>query len=266
MDRQEKARSGMLAGVKAGHAQARLDKRLAVDAAHAADVCMMPLDAILSRVGGLDTREPTEEDLDAMVESIDALGLVEPLAVDKAGHLLCGKTRLVAIRRLAEKDPDRWAKVPVRRMDFDAEKEPARGLAVEVAENEKRRGYTAAEVRALAERLQAAGFRATPGRPRKGTKALLPALGAVVGKSKRTLLRILEKGAPDKKDVKKVPFVTFSKACARLRRVLDAFEHLATAGAGAHLSTSQRLVVKEAAALAVLLTKLEAEGKSDAEK
>ena len=37
-----------------------------------------------------------------------------------AAGLLAGKTRLVAVRCLAAKDPDRWARVPVRRMDFEA--------------------------------------------------------------------------------------------------------------------------------------------------
>ncbi len=262
MNRQDKARAGMLAGVQAGHAQARLDKRLAADAVHAGDVGLMPLDAVLGRVGGLDTREPTPEALDALAESLDALGLLEPLVVDKLGRLLAGKTRLMALRRLALKDPDRWAKVPVRRMDFDAEADTGRALAVEVAENEQRRDYTAAEVRHLAERLQAAGFRATPGRPRKGTKALLPALGAVVGKSKRTLLRILDPDA----DGKTVPNVTFSDACARLRRALGAFERAAGEVALASMKPDERRAVDEAAKLGRLLARIEAEGEADAKE
>jgi len=261
MNRQDKARAGMLAGVQAGHLQARQDKKLAADALHAGDVAMIPLDAVLGRVGGLDTREPTAEALDAMAESLDALGLVEPLAVDKLNRLLCGKTRLLALRRLALKDPDRWARVPVRRLDFDAEADPARALAVEVAENEQRRDYTAAEVRGLAERLQAAGFRAKPGRPRKGTRALLPALGAVVGKSKSTLLRLLD---PDTGgDGKKAPPVTMADACARLRRALVAFDRIAGDVALADMTTAQRRAVKDAAALAALLARMDTERGSD---
>ncbi len=94
--------------------------------------------------------------------------------------------------------------------------DPARALAVEVAENEQRRDYTAAEVRALAERMRGTGFRATPGRPRKGTRALLPTLGAVVGKSKRQLLRILDQDAGTKKVTRGTVY-----DLNHLRRILD---------------------------------------------
>lgn len=255
--RTEKAAAGMLAGVQAGHAQARLDKRLAADALHAGDVALVPLDSVQGRLGGLDTREPTPADLDALTESIDALGLLEPLVLDKVGRLLAGKTRLLALRRLAAKDPDRWGKVPVRRMDFDAEADPARALAVEVAENEQRRDYTPAEVRALAERLRGAGFRATAGRPRKGTRALLPALGAVVGKSKRTLLRILD---PDAGGDGKPQPVTMADACARLRRALGAFDRVAGAFALSTMKTNERRAVRDAAALAELLDRITERG------
>jgi hypothetical protein len=183
--------AGMLAGVELAAKQSEADARLAVEARRPREVEMMRLADVLGRPGGLDTRQPTEAALDALAESIDALGLLEPLVVDRLGSLLCGKTRLMALRRLACKDPARWDRVPVRRMDFMAEDEPARALAVEVAENEQRRDYTPGEVKALAERLKAAGFRADPGRPRKGQKALVPALGAVVGRSRASLMRIL---------------------------------------------------------------------------
>ena len=218
--RTEKAAAGMLAGVQAGHAQARLDKRLAADAARARDVDMMPLADVQGRLGGLDTREPTPEALDAMTASLDALGLVEPLAVDKLGRLLAGKARLIALRRLAAKDPERWRLVPVRRMDFDAEADPGRALAVEVAENEQRRDYTPAEVRALADRLRGAGFKATAGRPRRGEKALRPALEMVLGIHASTVRRLL-----GKKDAaaKGGQVAMFSGTVARLDKALDAF-------------------------------------------
>ena len=209
---------GMLAGLEAGNKQSATDARLAADALQAQDVGLVALDAIEGRAGGLDTRQPTPEDLEALEQSLDALGLLEPLVLDNKGRLLAGKTRLMALRRLKAKDPDRWQKVPVRRMPFDAEAEPARALAVEVAENEHRRDYTAAEIKALAERLKTAGLDGKPGRPRKGSRALLPALGAVVGKSKRQLLRIL---APEPAPPETVPHVTFNAAAQGLRRPLE---------------------------------------------
>ena len=214
------AAAGLLAGLQSGKAQSVTDARMGHKTKAARDVAVMPLDDVLGRVGGIDTRRPEPEALDALEQSLEALGLLEPLVVDKAGRLLAGKTRLMALRRLKAKNPERWALVPVRRMDFDAEAEPARALAVEVAENEQRTPYTAAEVKTLAERLRAAGFRATAGRPRKGEKALLPALGAVVGKSKRSLLYILGDKTPETKTVQDC---TFSDVTKRLRRDVRAF-------------------------------------------
>jgi len=143
------------------------------------------------------------------------------------------------------------------RMDKRLAAEPARALAVEVAENEQRRDYTAAEVRALAERLQGAGFKATAGRPRKGTRALLPALGAVVGKSKRQLLRIL---APDADGDGKPQPVTMPDACARLRRALGAFDRVAGDVALSTMKTNERRAVRDAAALAELLDRITERG------
>ncbi|NJN49605.1 MAG: hypothetical protein HC805_07365 [Alkalinema sp. RL_2_19] len=65
-------------------------------------------------------------------------------------------------------------------------------MAIEASENEKRRDYTPGEVRELADRLVAAGYRKTEGRPKKGEKALIPSLSVIVGKSHRTLHRYLE--------------------------------------------------------------------------
>jgi len=254
--KQNRARAGMLAGVTAGHAQARIDKRLALalNAEPAQEVAMMPLDKVLGRPAG-DSRALDDEHLEALAESINALGLIEPLPVDRLGCLLCGAHRLLALRRLAVKDPERWRLVPVRRMDFIAQDEPARALAVEVAENEKRRDYKPAEVCALAERLQAAGFRATPGRPRKGTKALLPALGCIVGKSKRTLLRIL-----NPEPAKKKPDA-WTVALERLAYTLDAFACVAADTPRAKLTPGDRRAVNDAAKLQAVIERMLNHGK-----
>jgi len=83
-------------------------------------------------------------------------------------------------------------RVPVRLMPFRAEADPAQALAVEVAENEKRRDYSRAEVRDLADRLRAAGYRATGGRPAAGERALGPALAVILGRSARQVRRLLD--------------------------------------------------------------------------
>lgn len=171
---------------------------------------------IRPRPGG-DTRALDPGHVVDLAESIAAVGLVEPIAVDRRGHLLAGGHRCAALRILAASDragaaaaimgpvpadllerlaalPEGIidaAAVPVSVLDFDAEKDPTRALAVEVAENEKRRDYSRAEVRELADRLRRAGFRDKVGRPKPGEKALAPALALIVGKSLRSMRRAL---------------------------------------------------------------------------
>lgn len=156
---------------------------------------LMPFAKILSRVS--DTREVRSDHVDELAESIAVLGLLEPLVVDRRGRLLAGGHRRAAIAQLQTADPDTYARhfpddmVPVRILNFDAEVDPDLALQVEVSENEKRRDYTVAEVRALAERLQQAGYVEVKGRPARGEKALRPALEVIIGKSLRTVRRYL---------------------------------------------------------------------------
>jgi hypothetical protein len=64
-------------------------------------------------------------------------------------------------------------------------------LAIEVAENNVRRSYTTDEVRELADRLKEAGYTSRPGRPKPGARTLISVLQAAVGKSRRTIDRII---------------------------------------------------------------------------
>lgn len=151
---------------------------------------LLPLDAIQDRPQ--DTRPLNPKHVAALAESIVAVGLIEPLAVDQDGVLLAGGHRLAAIRSLAESDTQDYSRlfaagVPVHRLPFKASEEPARALEVEVAENEKRRDYTPAEVRELADRLRQAGYTDRPGRPKAGEKAIGPALELIIGKHLRTV-------------------------------------------------------------------------------
>lgn len=173
---------------------------------------------IRPRPGG-NSREIDSRHVADLAESIAAVGLVEPIAVDRRGHLLAGGHRLAALRILAAAVGDRGTvaadllgdvsgelverlaalpenvidggAVPVAVVDIDAEEEPARALSIEIAENEKRRDYSRAEVVTLAERLKRAGFRDKPGRPKPGEKVLSVALGVIVGKSRRSVFRML---------------------------------------------------------------------------
>ncbi|MBD2124605.1 ParB/RepB/Spo0J family partition protein [Trichocoleus sp. FACHB-262] len=161
----------------------------------------LSLDSITDRVDG-DTRPLNPAHIEALADSIAVVGLIAPIAVDSQGRLLAGGHRRAAIALLREQDPEAYAKqflngqVPIRRYDFDSETEPDKALAIEATENEKRRDYTPAEVRAIADRLRAAGYRDAPGKPKKGEKALRPALELIIGKSIRQVRRYLN-DAPD---------------------------------------------------------------------
>jgi ParB family transcriptional regulator, chromosome partitioning protein len=169
--------------------------RLSAIGSTPAKITALPLSKIIDRV--TDTREVKSRHVEALMLSIAALGLLEPLVVDSRGRLLAGGHRKAAITLLKEQQPTEFAEhfsnelVPVRVLDFDADTNADFALQVEIAENELRRDYTPAEVKMLAERLKAAGYVDTVGRPAVGAKALSPALKVIIGKSLRTVQRYL---------------------------------------------------------------------------
>jgi len=155
----------------------------------------LPLEQIQPRQE--DTRPLNAAHVAALMDSIAVLGLIEPLVTDKKGRLLAGGHRLAAINLLKESQSEKYQiqfpedRVPVRTLSFNAEDEPDLALQIEIAENEQRRDYTSIEVKAIAERLRTAGYVEVKGRPKKGQKALMPALAVVVGKHLRTVQRYL---------------------------------------------------------------------------
>ena len=65
----------------------------------------LPLSSIRQRPSG-DTRPLNAGHVIDLAESIAAVGLVEPLAVDNGTRLLAGAHRLAALNLLAQPDPD----------------------------------------------------------------------------------------------------------------------------------------------------------------
>lgn len=194
-------------------------------------VRLLRLDQIKARPG-TETRTLRPKLVLELLCSIDALGLIEPLAVDCKHRLLAGGHRLMALRMLASTptealqrfealspsveerasaqrilkgDPNRVVEgVPVRVFDFDAVHAPERAFSVEAAENTVRRDYTPAEVRALYERLRGMkGFSATRGRPKKGARPVIPELAAILGKSAASIHRYLQEDEPQEIEVTK---------------------------------------------------------------
>src|SRR5262245_11071664 len=84
---------------------------------------------------------------------------------------------------------------------------PENALTVEVAKNEHQRDYTRDETLGLADRLRQTGYRNLPNRPNKDEKALGPALQMVLGKSLRTVRRLLaeDRGAEESKTAERAP-------------------------------------------------------------
>jgi len=193
---------------------------------------VVSLDDIVARQSDLRVLRPSH--MKDLAASIATVGLIQPPAVDMKGRLLAGEHRRAALALLravsgsveavAEEWPDLEAEdhariaagwkahgfdkgVPVRRMPFDAEEDRSRALAVEATENEKRTDFSKEEVREVVEKLKAAGFRATVGRPKKGEKALSPQLAIIFGKSQRQVFNYLAelRGDPKPEPKAKTP-------------------------------------------------------------
>jgi ParB family transcriptional regulator, chromosome partitioning protein len=161
--------------------------------AHSTSVTLS-IGQIVDRPSG-DTRPLNPSHVEALAESIAAVGLIQPIAVDAKGQLLAGAHRRAAIKLLESNDLvfERWFSggVPVHRFDFDADVDPELALAIEATENEKRRDYTAKEVKELAVRLRQAGYEDLKGRPKAGQKSVVLALSSIIGKSDKTVRRYL---------------------------------------------------------------------------
>jgi ParB family transcriptional regulator, chromosome partitioning protein len=188
---------------------------------------LMPLTEIIDR--SVDTRPLNLAHVESLTESIAAIGLIQPIAVDSQGRLLAGGHRRAAIANLHQTNPAAFAQyfsggIPIRRYDFDASQDADLALAIEASENEKRRDYTPAEVRDLADRLKAAGYHHTRGRAKTGDKPLLPSLATIVGKSERQIKRYLADEPVEKLNGPCVPFSQkyLKQAISSLQQYLDA--------------------------------------------
>jgi ParB family transcriptional regulator, chromosome partitioning protein len=175
--------------------EAGLEQPVSAEPQRNALPALMKFDDIKDR--RVDTRSVDPHHVNQLAESIAILGLLEPLVVDINGVLLAGGHRKAAIAQVQAQTLDAYGvhfpddMTPVRVMPFDSELEPDLALQVEVSENEKRRDYTPAEIRLLAERLRNSGYTDAPGRPTKDEKRLRPAIEVIVGKSLRQVRRIL---------------------------------------------------------------------------
>ena len=152
----------------------------------------LPFDDIKDRANP-DSRNIDSAHVAELADSITAIGLISPIAVDRNGCLLAGLHRRSALALIKSSNAEAWnrhfpgGRVDVKVFDFDSVAEPSKALDIEVEENQQRKDYTPKEVRELAERLKGAGYKDYPGRPPKGAKTLTKALTELTGKSTRTV-------------------------------------------------------------------------------
>lgn len=253
MKRNTDARAGLLAGLTAGTVQAETDKRMADAADRGKMVALVPASLIRPR-HGIALRSGRPGHVLALAENIAALGLLSPITLDAQNRLVAGQHRLDAIKLLLSAEAPGWltegldagererlaalppvaelpeplraGMVPARIMiGLDSTMDAATAMAIEAAENTARQQYSPAEVRNLAARLRGAGFRDADGRPKKGEKALKPALAVVLGVDVSTVRRILNqpKKPPQDELEKPAQLSGFSGHAARLSRALSSF-------------------------------------------
>jgi ParB family chromosome partitioning protein len=160
-----------------------------------------------------DTRVPQKEEVEALAETIEAVGLIQPPAVDLHHRLIAGGHRKAALEYLRDNKPEAFKAhfpdglVPVFVLPIDAQLDPDAARAAEIGENRWRKNYSHEEVLALIAEFTAAGYAVTRGRPKPGDrqKALGPALEAALGLSERQVRRIIKEanaplGALEKKE------------------------------------------------------------------
>ena len=154
---------------------------------------LLSLDMIKERPAE-DTRPVNPDHVEALVESIKLIGLIQPIYLDRDFRLIAGAHRLNAYRKLKLEDPQRWSKIPVVvDPELDAIKQPEQALLKEIAENEKRSNLTPEQVQNAAERLMSAdpSFTRRAGRLKSGEKALTPFLANTFGVSTRYVRALL---------------------------------------------------------------------------
>lgn len=194
----------------------------------------LPISKIQPRLE--DTRPLHDKHVRDLVESISALGLIEPLVVDNKGILLAGGHRLAALNVFREANPEIFEEhfpgtnIPVRVMEFDSSEEPELSLQIELAENEKRVNYSRDQIERLADRLRSLNYRETRGRPKAGEKPLGPALAVAIGVSTRYVRKVLSEqrntrqGKASKKNRNSVPI--FQKRVKQLRKIQGELEQI----------------------------------------
>ena len=190
----------------------------------------LPLTQIADRVHG-DTRLLDEQHVKELMESIEILGLISPLSIDREGTLLAGGHRRAALSLLAKNNPKcfelHFAEgIPVYRLDVLAEQAPVEALQIEIEENTQRKNYSPEEIRLAAKKLEAVGYEKLKGRPREGQKSLKQALQRIFKLSDRRIQSILNEDPHQKAvpSLKPVSLKTVRTAQKKVQKGLEGLE------------------------------------------
>lgn len=187
------------------------------------------------QLGENETRQLNQEHVEDLAKSISSVGLIHPIVIDQNSTLLAGGHRLAALRLLKEKDSVTFhrlfprSRVPVQVLDTRGRgKEIDFPFIVAIAENEKRRDYSPAEVLILAQKLREMGYMDCRGRPPAGERPLLPALSLLLGKSLRTVRRLMRQAEAEKSSSNRGGPSTRTQRTAQMKRCLRAIESCQT--------------------------------------
>lgn len=206
----------------------------------------VPLDDILDRE--TDVRPINDQHVIELAQSISAVGLLQFPVVDESNRLLAGGHRREAvrllravaqmpdedIRKLFERGeaPDPLTGADLARLREAYAREFTGGvvvrvfttagfneaeirLEVEAIENEKRLDFTREELAGIVTRLKDAGYRDVGGRPKEGQRVLSKELERIMGKSRRTVFRLLSELKEKKSTEEKATLSDAMKALAK---------------------------------------------------
>lgn len=179
------------------------------------------------------TRPLNPEHVQELLDSIAVVGLGQPLITDHVYRLIAGGHRLAAIQRLKTEQPGVFLQhfpnglIPIRVYAFDALEEVERAEQIEIAENEKRRDYTPAEVKALAKKYRDQGYTQDSRRPKSGEKPLIPALQTYFRLSRRTIHRYLSSSDELEKQLS-VPAGTLNAKARKIKGYIHSLQQVRT--------------------------------------
>lgn len=216
------------------------------EASSSLPVRRVPLDDILDRE--TDVRPINDQHVVELAQSISAVGLLQFPVVDENNRLLAGGHRREAVRllravaQMPDEDvrklfergeaPDPLTAADLTRLREAYAREFAAGvivrvfstagfneaeirLEVEAIENEKRLDFTRDELAGIVTRLKDAGYRDVGGRPKEGQRVLSKELERIMGKSRRTVFRLLSELKAGKSTEEKATLSESMKALAK---------------------------------------------------